>query len=235
MTSARLTVSGLLIVGPHEPSLSYAGSASRWHPRTHDLLPVTGGDLAHGLRVRRFAWGNGCKVCRGLAEELLDAGRSEEQQHAPRVGIHHEAVCDSAWAVHEGPRAHVGLLIAEPEPNLAFKHYEEFVVATVDMNGRSETSWAPELDSRKLTPRLIRGSFADKTPAADESVRLAFVGMEHVSVGLVSRKRHVLLLLSPSGAAHYTSSCTYALLPRPARILSNAPRPNPRGRHTGTH
>ncbi len=132
--------------------MSYAGSASRWHRRTHVLLPVTGGDLAHGLRVRRFAWRKSCKVRRGLAEELLDARRSEEQQHAPRVGVHREAVCDSARAVHEGPRAHVDLLIAEPEPNVAFKHYEEFVVVAVDMDGRSETFWTPELDSRKLAP-----------------------------------------------------------------------------------
>src|SRR5438105_2676214 len=104
--------------------MSYAGSACRWHRRTYVLLPVTGGDLADGLRVWRYAWGEGCNVGRGLAEELLDARRSEEQQHARRVGIHREAVCDSARAVYEGPRAHDGHLIAEPKPNLAFQHHE---------------------------------------------------------------------------------------------------------------
>src|SRR5713226_1613803 len=178
-------------------TLATAGSASRWQRRTYVLLPVTGSDLAHGLRVRRFAWGNGCNICRGLPEELLDARRSEEQQHARRVGIHREAVCDSARAVHKGPRTHIDILIAEPEPNLAFKHYEELVVVAVDMDGRSEAFWTPELDSRKLAPRLIGGSLDDKTPAADERrVRLAFVGVEHVS-GLAGRKRHVRLLLPP--------------------------------------
>jgi hypothetical protein len=110
-------------------------STSRWHRRTHVLLPVTEGDLAHGFRVGRFAWGEGCNVCRGLAEELLDARRSEEQQHPRRVGIHREAVCDSARAVHEGPRADVDLFIAEPKAKLAFKDHEEFVVLAVDMNG----------------------------------------------------------------------------------------------------
>src|SRR6266702_4451597 len=118
-------------------TLATAGSASRWHWRTYVLLPVTGSDLAHGLRVRRFARGNGCNICRGLAEELLDARRSEEEQHARRV-VHREAVCDSARSVHKGPRAHIDILIAEPEPNLAFKHYEELIVASVDMDGRSE-------------------------------------------------------------------------------------------------
>src|SRR5713226_61447 len=177
-------------------TLATAGSASRWPPYTYKIQPVTGSDLAHGLRVRRFAWGNGCNICRGLPEELLDARRSEEQQHARRVGIHREAVCDSARAVHKGPRTHIDILIAEPEPNLAFKHYEELVVVAVDMDGRSEAFWTPELDSRKLAPRLIGGSLDDKTPAADERrVRLAFVGVEHVS-GLAGRKRHVRLLLS---------------------------------------
>src|SRR6266852_6795764 len=173
-------------------TLATAGSASRWHRRTHVLLPVTGSDLAHGLRVRRFAWGNGCNICRGLAEELLDARRSEEQQHARRVGIHREAVCDSARAVHKGPRTHIDILIAEPEPNLAFKHHEELVVVAVDMDGRSEAFRTPELDSGKVAPRLFGSSFDDKSPATDErSVRLASVRVEHVTVGLVSRKRHV--------------------------------------------
>ena len=52
--------------------LAAAGSASWWHRRAYVLLPVAGGDLAHGLRVRRFARGNGCNVRRGFAEELLD-------------------------------------------------------------------------------------------------------------------------------------------------------------------
>src|SRR5215471_10915090 len=91
-----------------------ASSASRWHRRTDVLLPVAGGDLAHGLRVRRFARGNGCNIRRGLAEELLDASWPEEQQHACRVGIHREAVCESARAVHERPRARIDILIAEP-------------------------------------------------------------------------------------------------------------------------
>src|SRR6266702_5003540 len=174
-----------------------AGSASRWHRRTYVLLPVTGSDLAHGLRVRRFAWGNGCNICRGLAEEVLDARRSEEQQHARRVGIHREAVWDSARTVHKGPRTHIDILIAEPEPNLAFKHYEELVVVAVDMDGRSEAFWTPELDSGKLALRLIGGSLDDKTSTADtRRVRLTFVGVEHVP-GLASRKRHVRLLLPP--------------------------------------
>src|SRR5215831_5147798 len=181
---------------PSAIPIATASSASRWHRRTYVLLPVTSGDLAHGLRVRRFAWGNGCNIRRGLAEELLDASWPEEQQHARRVGIHREAVCDSARAVHEGPRANIDILIAEPEPNLAFKHYEEFVVVAVDMDGRSEASWTPELDGRKLAPRLFGGSFDDKTPATDERrVRLASVGVEHVSVGRPSRKRHLQLLL----------------------------------------
>jgi len=113
---------------------------------------MTGGDLAHDLRVRSFAWRNGCKVSRGLAEELLDARRSEEQQHAPSLEIHREAVRDSAWTVHERPRANVDLLVAEPEPNVAFKHYEEFVVVAVDMDRRSKTFWTPELDSGKFDP-----------------------------------------------------------------------------------
>src|SRR6266536_2148939 len=154
-------------------------------------LPMTGGDLAHGLRVRRFAWRNGCNVCRGLAEELLDASRSEEQQHAPSIGINRKAMWNSGRAVHEGPRAHVDVLIAEPEPNVAIKHYEEFVVVAVDMDGRSETFWTPELDSRKLAPCLIRGSFDDKGAAKERRVCLAVVRVEYVSVGLVSRKRHV--------------------------------------------
>src|SRR5438067_745166 len=171
-------------------TLATVVSASRWHRRTDIVLPVTGSDLTHGLRVRRFAWRKGCNICRGLAEELLDAGRSEEQQHTRRVGIHREAVRDSARAVHKGPRTHIDVLVAEPEPNLAFKHKEEFVVVAVDMDGRSESSWAPKLDSRKLAPRLIGGSLNDKTPAADERrVRLAFVGVEHVS-GFARRKRH---------------------------------------------
>jgi len=130
--------SGLAIERPQMRSaipLATAGSASRWHRRPYVLLPVTGGDLAHSLRVRRFARGNGCNIRRGLAEELLDASWPEEQQHARRVGIHREAVCDSARAVHEGPRAHIDILIAEPEPNLAFKHDEEFVIVAVDMDG----------------------------------------------------------------------------------------------------
>src|SRR2546421_1254393 len=90
--------------------------------------------------------GDGCNIRRCLAEELLDASWPEEQQHARRVGIHREAVCDSAWAVHEGPRAYIDILIAEPEPNLALKHYEEFVIVAVDMDGRSEAFWTPELD-----------------------------------------------------------------------------------------
>src|SRR5437764_2743644 len=143
-------------------------SAPRWHRRSYVLLPVTGSDLAHGLRVRRFAGGNGRNICRGLAEELLDARRSEEQQYSRRVGIHREAVCDSARAVHKGPRAHIDILIAEPKPNVTFKHDEELVVVAVDMDGRSEAFRTPELDSRKLALRLIRGSFDDKTPAADE-------------------------------------------------------------------
>src|SRR6266567_2809130 len=176
--------------------LAAASSASRWHRRTYVLLPVTGGDLAHGLRVRGFAWGNGCNIRRGLAKELLDARRAEEQQDARRVGIHREAVRDSARAVHEGPRAHIDILIAEPEPNLAFKHDEEFVIVAVDMDGRSEAFRAPELDGRELTAGLFGSSFDDKAPAADErSVRLACVGVEHVSIGLVSRKRHVRPLL----------------------------------------
>src|SRR5215472_15338181 len=145
-----------------------ASSASRWHRRTYVLLPVSGGDLAHGRRVRGFARGNGCDIRRGLAEELLDARRSEEQQHTRRVGIHREAVRDSVRAVHEGPRAHVDILIAEPEPDLAFKHYEEFVVVAVDMDRRSEAFRAPELDGRKLAARLLGSSFDDKAPAADE-------------------------------------------------------------------
>src|SRR5436305_4074045 len=192
-------------------TLATAGSASRWHRRTYVPLPVTGSDLAHGLRVRRFAWGNGCNICRGLAEELLDARRSEEQQHARRVGIHREAVCDSARAVHKGPRTHIDILIAEPEPNLSFKHDEELVVVAVDMDGRSEAFRTPELDSRKLALRLIRGSFDDKTPAADERVRLAFVGGEHVS-GLARRKRHIRLLLPPMWARDEACSCTIRLL-----------------------
>src|SRR6516164_10573012 len=71
-----VAVFGCCTAGP--PSaipLATASSASRWHRRTYVLLPVTGGDLAHGLRVGRFAWREGCKVCRGLAEELLDARR----------------------------------------------------------------------------------------------------------------------------------------------------------------
>jgi hypothetical protein len=92
--------------------LATASSASRWHRRTYVLLPVTGGDLVHDLRVRRFAWGNGCNIRRGLAEEVLDARRPEEQQHARRVGIHREAVCDSARAVHERPWANIDILIA---------------------------------------------------------------------------------------------------------------------------
>src|SRR5262245_38319830 len=176
--------------------LAAASSATRWHRRTYVLLPVTGGDLAHGLRVRRFARGNGCNIRGGLAEELLDARWPEEQQHARGVGIHREAVRDSARAVHEGPRAHVDILIAEPEPDLAVKHYEEFVIVAVDMDGRSEALWTPELDGRKLAARLFGGSFDDKAPAADERrVRLASAGVEHVSAGLVSRKRHVRLLL----------------------------------------
>src|SRR5215831_13050544 len=176
--------------------LAAASSASRWHRRSYVLLPVAGGDLAHGLRVRRFARGNGCNIRRGLAEELLDASWPEEQQHARRAGIHREAVCDSAGAVHEGPRAHVDILIAEPEPDLAVEHNEEFVVVAVDMDGRSEAFRTPELDGRELAPRLFGSGFDDKTPAADERrVRLACVGVEHVSAGLVSRKRHVQLLL----------------------------------------
>src|SRR5215471_21409245 len=172
--------------------LATASSASRCHRRTYVLLPVTGGDLAHGLRVRRFARGNGCDIRRGLAEELLDASWPEEQQHARCARIHREAVCDSARAVHEGPRAHVNILIAEPEPDLAFQHYEEFVVVAVDMDRRSEAFRTQELDGRKLAPGLFGSSFDDKTPAADERrVRLAPVRVEHVSIGLVSRKRHV--------------------------------------------
>ena len=186
---------GCLLCGPRYRST--ASSDSRWHRRSYVLLPVAGGDLAHGLRVRRFARGNGRNIRRGLAEELLDASWPEEQQHACRVGIHREAVCDSARAVHEGPGAHVDVLIAKPEPDLAVKHYEEFVVVAVDMDGRSEPFRAPELDGRELAPRLFGSSFDDKTPAADErSVRLASVGVEHVPVGLASRKRHVQLLLS---------------------------------------
>src|SRR5437879_9361757 len=182
-----------------------AGSASRWHRRTHVLLPVTGSDLAHGLRVWPFAWGNGCNICRGLAEELLDARRSKDQEHARRVGIHREAVCDSARAVHKGPRAHIDILIAEPEPNLAFKHYEKLVVVAVDVDSRPEAFWTEEFDSRKLAPRLIGGGFDDKTPAADERVRLAFVGGVHVS-GLARRKRHVRLLLPPMWVRNEASS-----------------------------
>jgi hypothetical protein len=64
------------------------------------------------------------------------------------------------------------------------------------MDGRSEAFRTPELDGRKLAPRLFGSSFDDETPAADERrVRFAYVGVEHVSVGLVSRKRHVQLLL----------------------------------------
>src|SRR5712691_3881157 len=187
--------------------LAAASSASRWHRRTYVLLPVTGGDLAHRLRVRGFAWGNGCNIRRGLAEELLDARRSEEQQDARRVGIHREAVRDSAIALREGPRAHVDILIAEPEPNLAFKHHEEFVVVAVNMDGRSEAFWTPELDSGKVAPCLFGSSFDDKSPAADErSVRLASVRVEHVTVGLVSRKRHVQPVLSAEvgPARHHT-------------------------------
>jgi len=50
-------------------TLATAGSASRWHRRTYVLLPVTGSDLAHGLRVRRFAWGNGWRAT--PAERLI--------------------------------------------------------------------------------------------------------------------------------------------------------------------
>src|SRR6516162_7410043 len=99
--------------------LATASSASRWHRRSYVLLPVAGGDLAHGLRVGRFVGGNGCNVRRGFAEELLDASWPEEQQHTRGVGIHCEAVCDSAGAVHEGPRPQVGVFIAERGPDLA--------------------------------------------------------------------------------------------------------------------
>ena len=61
----------------------------------------------------------------------------------------------------------------------------------------SEASGAQELHGRKLAPRLIGRRFDDKTPGAERPVRLAFVGVEDVPVGLVSRKRHVQPLLSP--------------------------------------
>src|SRR5215472_15009498 len=166
-TSAPSSRSGTCSTSPQRAAQPIGMSSSaieraRWHRRTYVLLPVTGGDLAHGLRVRGLAWGNGCDVRRGLAEELLDARRSEEQQHARRVGIHREAVRDSARAVHEGPRAHVDILIAQPEPNLAFKHHEEFIVVAVDMDGRSEAFWTTELDSGKVAPGLFGSSFDDK-------------------------------------------------------------------------
>src|ERR1700693_672218 len=119
----------------------YSRSASRWHWRPDVLLPVTRADLAHLVRGRRVARGGSCSVCRRLAGGLLNARPSKEQQHAPSVRIHREAVCDSARAVHEGPWAHIDLLIAEPEPDVPLKHDEEFVVVAVHMDGRSKTSW----------------------------------------------------------------------------------------------
>jgi hypothetical protein len=67
-----------------------------------------------------------------------------------------EAVRHSAWAVHERPRANVDLLIAEPEPNVAFKHYEEFVVVTVDMDGRSKPFGPQNSTAANLPPSCPR-------------------------------------------------------------------------------
>src|SRR5215470_9361400 len=110
-------------------------SVSRRHRRSDVLLSVTGGNLAHGLRGRWLVGGDRGEVRRGLPEESLDAGWPEEQQHACLVGIHCETVCHIARSVHEGSRASVDDLIAEPEPDLAVKYHEEFVVAAVDVYG----------------------------------------------------------------------------------------------------
>jgi len=112
------------------------------------------------------------------------------------------------------PRLLGGEITARGYP-LAMVYSEKIVTAIA--RGTVNTRWRDFADIYLLTRRhpvdgaelcrLFGSSFDDQSPATDErSVRLASVRVEHVSVGLVSRKRHVQPVLSAEvgPARHHT-------------------------------